>query len=341
MKIDFRAFAQAAAESGLGASVVPVVEKEIVHYEILRSLSEGGFLSALNFQGGTCLRMCYGGQRFSEDLDFSAGENYGELDWDAMAERLSCDLLKSFDVNVRVRKPQEKQFQSGVDMKRLTVVIDTAPARPDLPSQKVKLEICSVPSYTRKPRLLSVNYPGLPDSYGNILVSCQSPQEILADKIVSFANTPDYIRYRDLWDMSWLMGGFDCASSTLSELVLKKASDYGCVDPVLRLLDNGSDLALTTLESEEFSSQMRRFLPKDVYAKTMARDGFLDAMKDRIEGLYGEVAEEVALKIGNETLEAQAREHQLLGSVEAEPVQGRSQVVPRARHATLCEPPAQ
>ena len=31
------------------------------------------------------------------------------------------------------------------------MVVDTAPARPDLPSQKIKIEIAQVPSYTRDP----------------------------------------------------------------------------------------------------------------------------------------------------------------------------------------------
>ena len=54
----------------------PVIEKEILHYDILFCLDQAGLLKDLVFQGGTCLRLCYGANRFSEDLDF-AGGNYG------------------------------------------------------------------------------------------------------------------------------------------------------------------------------------------------------------------------------------------------------------------------
>jgi len=38
----------------------PVVEKELLHHDILREMSDSGVLSSLTFIGGTCLRACYG-----------------------------------------------------------------------------------------------------------------------------------------------------------------------------------------------------------------------------------------------------------------------------------------
>lgn len=37
-----------------------VVEKEILHHDILREMSTSGLLDSLTFIGGTCLRACYG-----------------------------------------------------------------------------------------------------------------------------------------------------------------------------------------------------------------------------------------------------------------------------------------
>ena len=42
------------------ASLRVVVEKEILHHDILRILSGAGSLKRLTFMGGTCLRACYG-----------------------------------------------------------------------------------------------------------------------------------------------------------------------------------------------------------------------------------------------------------------------------------------
>jgi len=44
-----------------------VVEKELLHHDILREMSTAGLLEGLTFIGGTCLRACYGSNRLSED----------------------------------------------------------------------------------------------------------------------------------------------------------------------------------------------------------------------------------------------------------------------------------
>ena len=45
--------------------------KEIVQEIVLCGLSRGGFFKEAAFYGGTALRIFYGLDRFSEDLDFS------------------------------------------------------------------------------------------------------------------------------------------------------------------------------------------------------------------------------------------------------------------------------
>ncbi len=87
------------------ASLRPVVEKELLHHDILREMSEAGLLAGLTFIGGTCLRACYGSSRLSEDLDFTGGSNFRRSD---LAERTTIltDRLKSrYGLPVRVSEP--------------------------------------------------------------------------------------------------------------------------------------------------------------------------------------------------------------------------------------------
>lgn len=58
------------------APLQTVVEKELLHHEILLALSREGLLHGLTFIGGTCLRACYGANRLSEDLDFTGGVEF-------------------------------------------------------------------------------------------------------------------------------------------------------------------------------------------------------------------------------------------------------------------------
>ena len=77
-KINFNAYAAQLARANSRQTMAPVIEKELLHYEILRAMEEDGLLGGLVFQGGTCLRLCYGASRYSEDLDFA-----GSFDFDA------------------------------------------------------------------------------------------------------------------------------------------------------------------------------------------------------------------------------------------------------------------
>lgn len=161
MLIDLEELAGNIASKVDGARLTPVIEKEIVHYEIIRSLGRNDLLRDITFQGGTSLRLCYGSLRYSEDLDFVAGDKFDSLPLDDFSKTLRSDLLKSYDTEVSVREPKVVNDFDGVGMRRWTVSVNTNIARPDLPKQRIKLEIASVPAHTSTIRRVAVNYPEL------------------------------------------------------------------------------------------------------------------------------------------------------------------------------------
>lgn len=56
-KLDLITTAKNIAEQSGNTANVTVIEKELLHYEILRILDKEGILETLTFQGGTCLRL--------------------------------------------------------------------------------------------------------------------------------------------------------------------------------------------------------------------------------------------------------------------------------------------
>src|SRR3990167_1611934 len=60
--------------------------KEIAQEIALMALSRKGFFRMAAFQGGTCLRILYGLNRFSEDLDFVLGKSDPHFDWQTYIE---------------------------------------------------------------------------------------------------------------------------------------------------------------------------------------------------------------------------------------------------------------
>jgi predicted nucleotidyltransferase component of viral defense system len=59
---------------GIEAGMDQNLMKEAIHLHLLSALSEAGVLQHVIFQGGTALRLCYGGERYSEDLNFVCGK---------------------------------------------------------------------------------------------------------------------------------------------------------------------------------------------------------------------------------------------------------------------------
>ena len=106
---DYKAMAAGivlAGGEGMG-NLLPVVEKELLHYRILDAMMREGFFSSLVFHGGTSLRLCHGSPRYSEDLDFAGGTSF---DMDTLKGLGSCisDSLSGMgdDVTVRVKEPR-------------------------------------------------------------------------------------------------------------------------------------------------------------------------------------------------------------------------------------------
>jgi len=282
----FHELALAYAADGGRAAMLPVIEKELLHYGILDDMDRHGFLSRLTFQGGTCLRLCYGSERYSEDLDFAGGAGFVPDDLDGLSQVLRDGVSSRYGVDAEVSQPSRSTPDSTgltVDTWRITVV--TAPARPDLPRQRISVQVANVPAHTRQVRPLRVNYPDLPASFSRVLVVAESAEEICADKLKAFI-TSRFVRYRDLWDVRWLalLPGFE--SDRLGGLLAHKLDDYQCHDAFRNGLRRLDDLE-KIVNGADFGAQLGRFLPAETVARTIDRSEFRTSLVDEVTRLYG------------------------------------------------------
>ncbi len=67
------------------------VLQELMQHYVLASLSRARFFSLAAFHGGTCLRILYGMNRFSEDLDFVLKKPDKTFEWEPYLERIKRD----------------------------------------------------------------------------------------------------------------------------------------------------------------------------------------------------------------------------------------------------------
>nr|WP_198117788.1 nucleotidyl transferase AbiEii/AbiGii toxin family protein [Massilia rhizosphaerae] len=112
MPEDFNELVDAAMQQPGRAVMRPVVEKEILHYDIFYALDAAGLLKELVFQGGTSLRLCRGSNRFSEDLDFAGGRDFTSKKMEAIKACVEKHLGTRYGHLARLRKCPGRQMAS-------------------------------------------------------------------------------------------------------------------------------------------------------------------------------------------------------------------------------------
>ena len=248
------------------SSLRVVVEKELLHQDILRTLSQNNLMHELTFIGGTCLRACYGGVRLSEDLDFTGGENFSRNSLSTMGEILTENLNEKYNLKVIVNNPTKDI--KNVDTWKIKV--ETRPKQKHLPAQRINIDICSVPSYEKQPMLL-INPYNVDMGTNGLIVQAQSREEIYSDKLLAFALRPNRIKHRDLWDILWL---HQQGIKPRFELIPKKLADRKITAKhFLKLFEQRSKL-LKTEESLaiDFKKEMLRFLPSEQINQMLDQD---------------------------------------------------------------------
>jgi predicted nucleotidyltransferase component of viral defense system len=293
---DFKLYVDKAIADADMVALRPVVEKELLHYEIFNALDEEDLLKNLVFQGGTSLRLCRGAERFSEDLDFAGGKDFSAESMKKVKNCLIKHIGERFGLEVTVREPKLIPNVALVKVTKWMVSIETNPGTPDIPRQKIKIDIANVPAYTREPIPLRLNYSVL-EGMSSPIVITESIDEILADKLIALpasmakleddklTPTPSKIRYRDIWDIAWIVGQ---GADLRLDLIHNKISDYGLEhyeDLLMHAIQTVSDVAT----SNAFNEQMQRFLTKSAHERAFKSPGYDLYLAGEVNKLFTEI----------------------------------------------------
>lgn len=250
-----------------------VITKELLHYDILCALSNANVLAKLTFHAGTALRLCYKLKRYSEDLDFAGGLDFNQDNFLNIKNILEDYIYNKYRMDVTVKDPKhsiiDSSTQTKVNVAKWQLSIVTNPEQPNIPQQKIRVEIANIPAYTRKLMPLISNYDFLPDGYNDTFVYVESLEEILADKIIAYAARP-YFKNRDIWDLQWLNQQNIIVNQ---DFVRNKAHDYG-VKNFKQLLSEKIVMLEQVVMSKDFNSELSRFLDLDTKNKTLNKPGF-------------------------------------------------------------------
>ncbi len=260
-----------------------VVEKELLHHDILRILSDEGMLGQLTLMGGTCLRICYGSARLSEDLDFTGGSTFDRHSLVHMGKALIGCLKAKYGLVVEISDPVRDSGK--VDTWKLK--IQTRPAQRNVPIQRINIDICSIRSHRIVPMML-LNPYGVDMGTSGLILQVESREEIFADKIIAFALRPNRIKNRDLWDLAWLRQRavlFDV------DLIPDKLVDHQCAvsDFLDQLSSRTHSLKSDPSVSSMFGQELARFLPKELAEKTVMQNTYWDYLSTFMAELEAQI----------------------------------------------------
>lgn len=245
-------------------AITPVIEKEILHHDIMDVLVKEGVMQSLTFIGGTSLRMCYNSARLSEDLDFNGGMNFKPSQFDGLEVEIQKYIQNKYETEVWVNKPTEVA-QGNTSSWKISIIKEAN--RPDLPRQKMHIDVCAIPSFDIEKRPLINHYNIVVPTEG-LLVPVQSLKETFADKFIALAYRSRRIKPRDIWDIVWIKQRGVLLSQ---ELINKKlaARDKQNEDFIQALQAQIERLMYDSEVHDDFNMEMSRFIPTQIKNRTI------------------------------------------------------------------------
>jgi hypothetical protein len=174
--------------------------KEITQDIVLAALARSNFFKAAAFQGGTCLRILYGLERFSEDLDFVLQKPDPGFSFDAFLAPLRSEF-KAYGYDLQI----DDRSKPGLAVKKIFIkdhsigkILSLQFKRPrDFPLPiKVKVEVDANPPSGGR---FDQKYLDFPFPFGIIV---QDPPSLFAGKCHALL-CREYVKGRDWYDFVW------------------------------------------------------------------------------------------------------------------------------------------
>jgi len=180
-------------------------KREIMQEVALAGLARGEFFEHATFYGGTALRIFYGLDRYSEDLDFSL--NY--VDSTFSLEKYFPYIQQEFsylglDVSINIKEKKTDSAVESAFLKENTVwglitLDEMSQKRTNFPVMKIKIEIDRTPPllFKRENKILERPY--------SFYVSTMTLSSLFAGKMhaLLFRDWKNRVKGRDWYDFVW------------------------------------------------------------------------------------------------------------------------------------------
>ncbi|SLM18691.1 conserved hypothetical protein [uncultured spirochete] len=201
--------------------------REITQELILAALGRTEFFKEAAFQGGTCLRVLYGLDRFSEDLDFALKERNPAFEWEkylgAVTEELAAYGYRIEIQDRSVRDAMVKKAFIKDDAIGKVLNFQYAGKTGVLGKIRIRLEVDSNPPAGSRYEIRYLDFPFISS------VVAQTLPSLFAGKIHALL-CRDYLKGRDWYDFLWYTARKTPINYTLLSSALAQVGPWKGVD---------------------------------------------------------------------------------------------------------------
>jgi predicted nucleotidyltransferase component of viral defense system len=257
--------------------------KEITQELALHSLYNAGFFKKAAFQGGTCLRVLYGLNRFSEDLDFALLEPDRKFDLRDYLVSIQ-DELKAFGYDVRIssRVSADHVIQSAfLKDDSLGYVINSRYPQMDRHSTsiKIKLEVDVNPPSGAITKAMFHDFPVY------FSITTYNLASLFAGKSHALLVRP-YVKGRDWFDFLWYVSRKTSINFPLLSNALEQLGPWKNKKIIVDLLWFKKEMAkkIRSTDWNKAKTDVHRFLrPSDVKMLELWNTAFFLKNLDRVK----------------------------------------------------------
>ncbi len=174
--------------------------QELMQHFCLVSLAKEGFFKIAEFQGGTCLRIIHGLDRFSENLDFVLKKPDPSFKWQKYLDRISRDF-RAENIHFEILDKSEttsvvKKAFLKTDSIGKILILKLPYSRQVTKKIKIKVEIDSNPPQASTYETQYISFPVI------TAITCQTLQSSFASKCHALL-CRKYTKGRDWFDFIW------------------------------------------------------------------------------------------------------------------------------------------
>jgi predicted nucleotidyltransferase component of viral defense system len=259
--------------------------REILQQIALLGLWRGKFFEHAAFYGGTALRVLYGLDRYSEDLDFSLLEPTADFSLDAYGSALRREISSfGFEVSFEVRKKTadtaiESAFLKANTLRQLIVIQSEFPAPHRNQTLKIKLEVDTEPpsGFTTESRTVLLPIP--------FAVRVYSRPDLFAGKMhaILCRKWKTRVKGRDWYDLVWYAGHHPQLHLRHLEARMRASRDWAGELPLTPAdLHDRLRAAIGALDVGQMREEASRFV-RDPSALELWTQEFFQQVAEKIE----------------------------------------------------------